>query len=198
VVFQQTGQFLEQLSKFEYVALDGNDEHVLAQACILLDALQALIGKMPVVEGSDLAVALQEACNRFQKSVDSAGLTWLKQLMHGSASKKEKDEMAKKIISKPTTFLVACMETFSLCDDDVSSFEVGSKVTDLIALVPLLNKITSIDTGLMKQLSEDRLALCETFLQDYLEKLRDHVQSLVQATDQLQKIDEKYKCLGIT
>ena len=175
----------------------SQDEHMLTQACKLLDDFGTLIGTTVPVERAALAGACREACSRFKTSVNSAGLTWLKQLMHGSTDKKEKDEKAKQIISKPTTFLAECMETFSLCDDDVSSFEVGSKVTDLVALVPLLNKIGSINTELMRQLSEDRLALCEKFLQDYLEKLGDHVQSLSQTTDQLKKIDQKYKCLGM-
>ncbi len=199
-------RFIQPVSKFQYACSEAEvqEEHLLREACKLLSLLTKVAdtscaADRAEVQGVQLGSACAEATERLSTLVDTVGLQWLKKLMTDSncGDRAAAIEKAKKIFNTSSSFLADCIQTCSLfCGDDLKGVQIGGRMADLVALVPLFIKTISVKDDLMKQLSEDCLYLCQKFAHDYEEKLQEQVRTLTQNFVQLRKLEEKYQYPG--
>ncbi len=174
-------------------------ENLLPKACQLLNSLLGVMSNSDdkaELEGVSIGRSLASACEALKVALNDAGLSWLKSLFQSCENHTEAVKKAHDVLGSPTPFLTECLQTCSLCNDDLAAVDFGAKLGDLVGFVPLLLKVSSIKEDLMQQLSPERLGLCKKFTSDFEEKLVEHLDSMKATVAQLQKLEDKYKCLG--
>ena len=139
----------------------------------------------------------RSAAERFRTLLDAKGLEWIRTVtVTAKGDEKQALKTAKEVLAPPTKFLADCLQTCGLTDAELSKTELGAKLSDLATAMPLYMKTCSVNEDLMKQISEERFGMCQSFISKVDAKLAEHIDTINQTVEQVQKLDDKYKWLA--
>ncbi len=193
---------LEFLHSFRAACRNPALTEVLKEACHFNDKMvQVLDLDWEAGSSDDVVKNLPQICRtaaeRFRTLLDAKGLEWIRAVtVTAKGDEKQALKTAKEVLAPPTRFLADCLQTCGLTDAELSTTELGAKLSDLATAMPLYMKACSVNEDLMKQISTERFGMCQSFISKVDAKLAEHIDTLNQTIEQLQKLDDKYKWLA--
>lgn len=150
---------------------------------------------------SGTSIKCPEAFLRLTTCLDAKGLAWIKKRVEPGKDFDVNEFLreAKTVIHAPTTLLDSCINTCSLSMDlkDLEQMKIASNFGDLIGIMPHYAKVSSINRSLMNDISAEKLGACEAFQHQVEEKLTEHVDYFSGISEQLERLNNKYKSLGV-
>lgn len=198
--------FCHEIRQFQKTGLNLTDDQCFTKALQLRDELDKRCvahqkGVNSQVDFLDEAViSCNAAMKRFTSCIDVCGQSYIKiKLKSGSDDLSSAVVAMTEVLTPPTTFLERCLVTCQLCTEtpnELRESDLGSKFKDMLAIMPQYVKVSSVDHVLMKDISPEKAAACDSFIQQVEAKLSEHVNTLQGTFQMLERLENKYKSLS--